>query len=220
MRRRASARVAAAALVLASLPCLAQQATAPVGHPAPERPLHEALIGDRVAERARGRVAINQAAGEGNAQANLAAIAAADGTSLTAAAARQQVVAGDRRRDAHARIDGQAFGGAHGLLTLNQAAGGGNAQANLVVIGQGEGHVALVGLAQAVTGLADAALAGVAASNPRADLPVLETAPRREALIGADAFARPQGLVQVNQSAGVGNASANAIVLLLPGSGP
>lgn len=216
MTRPNLACIAAGALLLACLPVAAQQAPASAGAHAPQ----QAGIGDRVAEHARGRVAVNQVAGEGNAQANLAAIAAGRGGALTTAAVRQTVGAGDPRRDAHARIDGQAFAQTRGLLSVNQVAGGGNAQANLVLIGEGGGHAALVGLAQTVTGVADAALAGVAAASPVGVPSTPGAAPRREALIGSDAFARPQGLVQINQSAGVGNASANAIVLLLPGSGP
>lgn len=219
MIRRPFACAAASALVLASLTAGAQQQPTPAAAAAPDRPSHEALVGDRFAEGTSGRVAINQAAGEGNVQANLAAIAVG-GSVEVASAARQQAGAGDPKRDAHARIDGAAFGESHGLLAINQAAGGGNVQANLVAIGQGDTSVAIAGIAQTVTGLADAALADVAASGPGATPSAPADTPRREALIGGDAFARSQGLVQVNQSAGVGNASANAIVLLLPAGGP
>ena len=41
-----------------------------------------------------------------------------------------------------------------------------------------------------------------------------------EAFIADDAFRGSQGVVQVNQTAGVGNASTNAIVLQLPGGTP
>ncbi len=46
------------------------------------------------------------------------------------------------------------------------------------------------------------------------------TAPLREARIDGTAVRAPSGVVQINQTAGVGNASANAIVLRLPGSTP
>jgi hypothetical protein len=39
-------------------------------------------------------------------------------------------------------------------------------------------------------------------------------------VIADDAFRGSQGVVQVNQTAGVGNSSANAIVIQLPGGSP
>jgi hypothetical protein len=42
----------------------------------------------------------------------------------------------------------------------------------------------------------------------------------REARIDAGAIASPRGVLQINQTAGVGNASVNAIVLQLPGGTP
>lgn len=169
-------------------------------------------VHDGAATGLSGRSAINLAAGTGNAQANLAAIAVAAGTAGQARLdATQRTTAGDRQRAAHAGIEGQAFAGSHGLLSLNQAAGSGNAQLNLFAIGDGTAVSAM----RDIAGLDDTALAAVTgdtATEGAAAPPAI-----REARIDSGAFRGSQGVVQVNQTAGVGNASTNAIVLQLPG---
>ncbi|MFC3552330.1 hypothetical protein ACFOLC_15095 [Lysobacter cavernae] len=204
--RSASARLRAVLCVsglLLAMPAAAQTAAVGTDH---------ARIRDGAATGLSGRSAVNQAAGVGNAQANLAAIAVAAGSlGLTRLDTTQRTVAGDRRRAAHARIDGQAFAGSSGALSLNQAAGSGNAQLNLFAIG--DGHAVTV--ANAIAGLDDTALAAVTgdtATEGTAAPPAI-----REARIDSGAFRGSQGVVQVNQTAGVGNASTNAIVLQLPG---
>ena len=69
-----------------------------------------------------------------------------------------------------------------------------------------------------VAGVDDAALAGVAGDTTSGG--AQPTSRPREAFIADDAFRGSQGVVQVNQTAGVGNASTNAIVLQLPGGTP
>lgn len=201
--------------LLAGMPLLAvAQAVDPVPVPV-SASTERALITDSAGRHAGGRTAINQAAGVGNAQSNLAALALADrGPGLIGLLSQQRVTGGHRARDASARIDGNAFSDSQGLLSINQAAGGGNAQTNLFVIG----HGALVHADQRVAGLDDAALAAVAGEQP---IEATETSPRlREAVIADDAFRGSQGVVQVNQAAGIGNSSINAIVLQLPGGAP
>lgn len=168
-----------------------------------------------------GRAAINQAAGQGNAQANQAALSLApDGLALAAARAVQAVerpAAGALARRAQARIDAGAFDGASGLLQLNQSAGAGNAQLNQFALASGPAASAASEAALDDAALDDAALADVAGA------PTLETrhAPSlREAAIADDAFRGGHGVLQLNQTAGAGNASVNAIVLRLPGSAP
>ena len=172
----------------------------------------QARIGHGAAAGLDGRAAINQASGIGNVQANLAAIALAEGgQGRFDLQARQHAQGGDRQRSASARIDGHAFADASGVLSLNQAAGSGNAQLNLFAIGHGDA-MAAAGL---IAGLDDTALAAVAGDNRTegaGSAPLVRTA-----TIGPDAFRGSQGVVQVNQTAGVGNASVNAIVLQLPG---
>lgn len=187
---------------LAALPAGAQTAA----------PNDQARIGHDAATGLNGRIAINQAAGVGNVQANLAAIALAErGHGVFDLQGRQQAQAGDRQRSASARIEGQAFTDASGVLSLNQAAGSGNAQLNLFAIGHGDVQSA----ENLIAGLDDTALAAVAGDNRTEGAGASPGV--RTATIDRDAFRGSQGVVQVNQTAGVGNASVNAIVLQLPG---
>ncbi|RDZ26582.1 hypothetical protein [Lysobacter silvisoli] len=211
-------RLRAAALLLtiaAAVPAHAQEAESV---PPPPPSLDQARAADRAAQGAVGRTAVNQAAGRGNAQVNLAVIAlSAQGPGLADARSRQSAGAGERQRDAVARIEGQAFSASNGLLSLNQAAGSGNTQANVFVLGNG-GALPLAVFDGGKAALDDDALASVAGTQPL-DGPA--AAPRlRQALIADDALRGGQGVVQVNQTAGVGNATTNAIVLRLPGGTP
>lgn len=204
-----------AGLVAAAAPARAEQSVAD----AAPLPINRAHIGDDAGRNAGGRIAINQAAGAGNVQANVAAVALTpDGHSLIGLQSRQAVLTGVAERDASARIDGRALRGSDGLLSVNQAAGAGNAQANLIGIGQGGTGLAGLVLAQGVAGLEDAALASIAGDAPADD--TSSAPPLREAVIAGGALRESRGVVQINQTAGVGNRSANAIVLLLPGGPP
>lgn len=184
-----------------------------------EVPVDRAVVGDSAARGAQGRIAVNQAAGTGNAQVNLGALASSDGgLGIVGVHALQRPGAGPRERDAAALIQDGAFSGSHGVVSVNQVAGSGNAQANLFMVGQGPQGLVAAGT-HGITGIDDAALADVAGD---ATTPEGAVAPswRREAVIADDAFRGSQGVVQVNQTAGVGNSSTNAIVLQLPGGTP
>jgi len=161
-----------------------------------------------------GRAAINQAAGQGNAQANQAALSlSSDGAALAAASARQRLERPDPAafaRRAQARIDAGAFADARGLLQLNQSAGAGNAQLNQFALARGGAGAGA---------LDDAALAQIA-GPAAAPLETRRAPGLRDAAIADDAFRGGQGVLQLNQTAGTGNASVNAIVLRLPGSAP
>lgn len=201
--------------IAVALPARAQEAATA---PSPPAPLDQAHAADHAGKGAVGRTAVNQAAGSNNVQVNLAAIAiAANGVGAVDLRSAQSASPGDRLREASARIEGQAFSGTQGLLSVNQAAGSGNAQANLFALGNG-GATPFTPPGGAIAGLDDAALASVAGERTTE---TAGTMPRpRQALIADDALRGGQGVVQVNQTAGVGNASTNAIVLRLPGGTP
>ncbi|KRB07685.1 hypothetical protein [Lysobacter sp. Root690] len=181
----------------------------------------------RIADAARGldgRAAINQTAGVGNAQANLAAIAITpEGLALASLHADQRIAETDIEIDAariasgrasSARIDAHAFADSRGLVQLNQSAGSGNRQLNAFALSHGRIATGVI------AGLDDAALASVAGANGD-DAYGANAAPSlREAVIADDAFRGGQGVLQLNQTAGIGNASVNAIVLQLPGGVP
>ena len=187
-----------------------------------DTPLDQAVIEGAAVSGAQGRIAVNQAAGTGNAQANLGALATSDGgLGLVGVHAAQKPGATSpalRERDAAAHIQHGAFSGSQGVLSVNQIAGSGNAQANLFMVGQGPQGVVAAGV-HGISGIDDAALADVAGDANSTEGAVVPSW-RREAVIADDAFRGSQGVVQVNQTAGVGNSSTNAIVLQLPGGTP
>ncbi|OHE84009.1 MAG: hypothetical protein A2579_08415 [Lysobacterales bacterium RIFOXYD1_FULL_69_11] len=187
-----------------------------------DAPSDQATVDGTAARGAQGRIAVNQAAGTGNAQANLGAIASSDGglgiVGVHAAQHPGATAPALRERDAAAHIQGGAFSGTQGVLSVNQIAGSGNAQANLFMVGQGPQGVVAAGV-HGITGIDDAALADVAGDANTTEGAVAPSW-RREAVIADDAFRGSQGVVQVNQTAGVGNSSTNAIVLQLPGGTP
>jgi len=172
----------------------------------------QAIIGDHAGAGSQGRIAVNQAAGVGNAQANLAAIAdARNGLGLADTQSRQQATPAQRAAAASATIQGSAFNDASGALSVNQAAGAANLQLNTIAIGTGGWRLVSAD---------DAALADTTGGSAPSTEGTATASSDRRALIDIDAFRGSQGVVQVNQTAGVGNLSTNAIVLQLPGGAP
>lgn len=185
---------------LTTISLLALAATLPIGARGQMAGNAHTAIGDAALAGASGRIAINQSAGFGNAQANMAAI----GTGPTATASidnRQQTRRQASSGAATAQIDGAAFSGARGVISVNQASGTGNVQANLVALAAG--RFAEVSLDQ---------LGSVRASDSdSAGAP--RRSPAHRAVIADSAFAGAAGIVQVNQTAGAGNNTANLFSL-------
>lgn len=159
-----------------------------------------ALISDSSFVAARGSVLVNQAAGNGNVQANVAAIAT--GSALPLKRFTQQTAA-TSVGGGRAGIQDTAFSGAAGLLQINQSAGTGNAQ----------GNAAVVRVGVPLDEMNDDALA--------AALPVQQTNTTSSRATGVTdsvtsstgALAHSRGIVQVNQVAGAGNSTANGFLL-------
>jgi len=182
--------------------------------PRPARSYSSTVDGD-AGRYISGVASINLVAGRGNAQANLAAIAFGPHTGARASGLQATAVeAGDVGSDARVQIGDGALAAGTGVLAVNQAAGAANAQLNLLGVGTDD---VSAGLFQSVD---VTALAVVASGVPLAPDAAPAPPAAREARIEGTAFANPQGVLQLNQTAGVGNASANAIVLQLPGGTP
>ena len=97
-----------------------------------------------------------------------------------------------------ASIGGAAFAGSAGIIDVNQAAGTGNEQVNVVTI--------------QLHGASDAALAtAVTQSAPLARRD--GSSSQATATISPSAFSGASGLAQVNQTAGNGNATVNTFSL-------
>lgn len=163
------------------------------------------IIQAEAASHGNGRLAVNQTAGVGNAQVNLMAVAkgnVADGSTT----ATQLALNPDTARTAESVIEAGAFKGFQGALALNQSSGANTLQANLLVIETRE----------AVTATDDRVLAQIVPGTPPTEGAGSAPEVSREARIDASAFRGASGVLQVNQSAGVGNAATNAVVVRLP----
>jgi hypothetical protein len=157
---------------------------------------NEALSG------ARGRIAVNAAAGVNNQQANAASVAFGGQTSTFASVGQS----GSDGLVRSSPINNQAWilngvlGDARGLLSINQASGDQNRQSNTMVI-----DVADTGSS------GDDILAGSVAGPQSQGTRSAPSSGRREAGIAPGAFSGANGVVQINQAAGMQNVTANVI---------
>jgi hypothetical protein len=164
-----------------------------------------ATIGTAAGVGVTGAFTVNETAGLDNAQANQITIT--NGGALGNADASVQgasVVANVPR--AQASIEANAFSNTSGAVLLNQSAGAGNLQRNSTQIGTA---------ALGVETVSDGELSAMA---PKNGSPGQSNAIRgvREASISSEAFRNVSGIVQINQAAGAGNATANSFVLRPP----
>lgn len=162
------------------------------------------VIGGNVLEHGNGAIAVNQAAGDDNQQANVAAIAInPHGLAVAHTSVSQSMknISGTLPDKAEARIDGNAFAHALGAIAVNQASGFANRQANSAAIAMGIRGEVIADSVLAET-LPDAAGLVVGPSKGVLSVSVSETA-----------FQGARGVVQLNQTAGSGNNSANNFAL-------
>ena len=148
-----------------------------------------------------GNAMVNQAAGTEHQQANVRVIATT-GASSARVLQRQDALIAPDRLDARARIQGAAFSNGSGVLGVNQGSGVGNQQIN-----------ALRMVVEAFPeSLDDSSLAQHAAPSSSISAAMPDNGDR---LVEIDdrAFSGSRGVVQLNQSAGVGNRTANHLVI-------
>lgn len=166
--------------------------------------INNSLIDGNSLSGARGRNVVNMAAGEANAQQNAAAIALnPNGVANVGLFTQQNLNQNSSTVPglSVSGIGGNAFTNTVGALSINQTSGSGNAQVNGMAIGIGldVNVMSESMLSNMSTG------AGLAAREPDGGT--------RSATIADSAFTGSRGLVQVNQSAGSGNSTANHFVL-------
>ncbi|NLP62417.1 hypothetical protein [Paraburkholderia sacchari] len=197
---RAISRALAAVALGASLATLATTAQAQVNVGA------TAVIAPNAATSTTGALAVNEAAGLDNVQANQLTITSG-GSVANVNLDEQGATTRARLGNASALIGSGAFSNTSGAMMVNQSAGVGNIQRNSAQIGTGALGVALV---------SDGELSSASATNGRTGNQIGETRGIREVRIDGAAFRNATGLVQVNQTAGAGNATANSFVLRPP----
>ncbi|PYC22552.1 adhesin [Aquipseudomonas alcaligenes] len=149
-----------------------------------------------------GSLSVNQAAGDFNQQVNGRTLAIGGNAQALHRQALQQATSDLQR--ASARIDGAAFSGGNGVLGVNQAAGSGNQSINSLILQMGVGVApqALDDFALAQSVAQAQVHSGAVAATPNAS---------RSVHLDDGAFAGSKGVVQLNQSAGVGNQAINNV---------
>lgn len=167
----------------------------------------ESVISNHALSGAHGVIAVNLTAGDANKQANATAVVF-DFRSAGLAAARVGLFQhADRDRAttpavAVVRIAHHSFAYSKGLISINQASGQSNAQANTVAIALAK-HGQVV--AESLLSQAAAPSAETVAGKSKKGL--------RRITVDETAFRGARGLVQLNQAAGLGNITANSFAL-------
>ncbi|MCU1763554.1 adhesin [Pseudomonas sp. 14P_8.1_Bac3] len=149
----------------------------------------------------QGNLGVNQAAGDQQQQANARAIAIGHGASATTQIRQRLNTPADPRMDANASIQGDAFSHGNGVLGVNQSAGANTQQANAL-------RISISAQPQSIDDsvLMQQNVALLNNSDPT------DAAPgHRQVTTGDQAFTGSRGVVQLNQSAGVGNRMANTL---------
>ena len=160
---------------------------------------------DNSGKQSSGIASVIQAAGDQNQQSNTVAIAV--GHNAQANISVTQHISGapvDRSLNAKAAIQGNSFSSGNGVLSVNQSAGAQNQSINAVRISINAGPQSID---DSVMSQQNVALATDSGLTP--------TTGSRQVVTSDQAFTGSRGVVQVNQSAGVGNRVANTLNLRL-----
>lgn len=169
------------------------------------------FIGENAVSDFTGFAGVNMAAGQENLQSNSAAVVLGGeyGRGLATVHSTQSLLLGNSvlPDSSQASISDGAFANGTGVFSINQASGLGNAQANGVAIGVG------VAMPPGVQQMSDLDLAQSITVPADMRDKLLDGNAHRQAVVGEKAFNGTRGVVQVNQSAGTGNATANGFSL-------
>lgn len=167
----------------------------------------ESIIGGGAVSDFSGVAGINMAAGHENLQSNAAAIVLGDshGKGLAKVHSSQSLLlgSGSLPESSRARISDGAFAHGAGVFSINQASGLGNAQANGITIGVG----------RSIRPMSDLQLGQSVAMPSGMREKMQGGSGHREAIVGKQTFSGTRGIVQLNQAAGTGNATANGFSL-------
>lgn len=159
---------------------------------------------------ASGASATNMAAGDLNLQANLRVVAVGDHAS---ALIQAQQLHRDNHADAplsaSASIGGQAYVDGHGLASINQVSGNGNAELNAVAA-----TLTMRGIRETTDGTLSAAVSA-SARGQSPDNPGVPGGTRHVA-VESSAMKGFEGVLQLNQIAGSGNITGNQLLLTVP----
>ncbi|MEG8199628.1 adhesin [Pseudomonas sp. 5FOS] len=151
--------------------------------------------------RYQGNLSVNQTAGDQQQQANARAFAVGPGASATTLIRQRLNTPAAPAMDARSSIQGNAFSNGSGALGVNQSAGANTQQANAL-------RISLSAQPQSIDDsvLMQQNVALFNNSDP-ADTPP----GHRQVTTSDQAFTGGRGVIQLNQSAGVGNRMANTL---------
>ena len=185
-------------IVISAVPLLAAAEAMAADPPAAS---NAASLAGSVLAGGKGVAAINEAAGNGNVQANSDAIA----NGGPAVAKIRQRLTGSVSGVAtdSARIGGQAFARFAGILNVNQAAGNDNLEANVVTIAHSLHRLSLDQLTHIAPPIKQFHHTGLSAS----------AGGRRTVTVADNALKGVAGIAQVSQAAGSGNSLSNSVTL-------
>lgn len=151
--------------------------------------------------RYTGNFNVNQAAGDQTQQTNTRAIAIGTHAQATTVVRQRLDTAANPSMNATARIGGSSFSNGNGVLGVNQSAGANNQMANVM----------RVGISARPQSIDDSALSQQnVALLPNSGATGTPTG-SRQVVTSDQAFTGSRGVIQVNQSAGVGNRMANTL---------
>ena len=149
----------------------------------------------------RGNFNVNQAAGDQQQQTNTRAIAIGSNASATTTVRQSLDAAANPAMNATATIGGSSFSNGNGVLGVNQSAGANNQMANAMRVSISANPQSIddsVLSQQNVALLPDSGATGAPTGS-------------RQVVTSDQAFTGSRGVIQVNQSAGVGNRMANTL---------
>lgn len=149
----------------------------------------------------KGNFNVNQAAGDQQQQTNVRAISIGTDAGATTRINQRITTPADPSINATSTIGGRAFSNGNGVLGVNQSAGANNQMANVVRIGISAGPQSVDDSALSQQNVAFLPGSG-ATGTPIGS---------RQVVTSDQAFTGSRGVIQVNQSAGVGNRMANTL---------
>jgi hypothetical protein len=170
-------------------------------------------IGGNALQGTQGVTAVNTAAGNGNLQGNLHAFASGGQAQALIQAqqhARNYLPGGTLY--ANATITGHAYDNGQGIASINQVSGNSNTQLNGVAV-----QLASQGIREATDGTLSAAVSASAGGQPSSN-PHAQAGGTRSVGVDPSAMEGFNGVMQLNQVAGSGNASDNLLLLSAPPS--
>ncbi|MEC4563192.1 adhesin [Pseudomonas inefficax] len=156
---------------------------------------------DGSGSRYQGNLSVNQAAGDQQQQANARAFAVGPAASATTQIRQRLNSPANPAMDARSTIQGDAFSNGSGALGVNQSAGANTQQANALSISIG---------AQPQS-IDDSVLMQQNVALLNNSGPIDTSTGHRQVTTSDQAFTGSRGVIQLNQSAGVGNRMANTL---------